>query len=212
MLCALRQDAVLGSLLLSALHSHRDLQKTLQMVLLVPQHVTLHDVDVSAELVQTHLVLMERGVHGQPRGIVSINGLRGTLQPDDSINIHCKLPSNSLAETMRQGNLLPVASHDLPQLQSQILVLRRAQLEPSAELPLSAPLPLLVISDPLFVPGCGWKVSEALQLCTHRFATCTLASLRVADLPQLLHEYQILARAWQDKHLPDYFPPSARQQ
>jgi hypothetical protein len=61
---------------------------------------------------------------------------------------------------------------------------------------LRVPVGLLIVSDPLFFPGCGWKLPLALRQCTHRFRETALDELPLSDLPALLCEYQIMARAW----------------
>ena len=167
--------------------------------LLVPQSVTLDEVEVTPELVETHLVLLQRSVPGQPRGFRSLNGLCGTWQPDDTLVVHGRRPraAGSSNVSWNFG-----ARGTVPQLESQIHILREAQLQAAPDLPLRVPLPLLLISDPLFYPGCGWKLSLALDLVTHRFAKTELDTLGLADVPQLLFEYQILARAWWQLHKP----------
>ena len=54
-----------------------------------------------------------------------------------------------------------------------------AALPPSDALPLERALPLLLISDPIFYPGCGWKLDLALSRVTHRFSEIELGALTI---------------------------------
>jgi hypothetical protein len=189
----IREVEALREILLNAASNEMDTTDSdADVHLLVPQSVTLDEVEVTPELVETHCVLLQRGVAGQPRGFRSLNGLCGTCQPDDTVIIHGRRPR---AATVSGGWNFG-ARGIVPQLESQIHILREAQLQPSAQLPLKTPLSLLLISDPLFYPGCGWKLPLALDLVTHRFAGQEIDKLALADVPSLLFEYQILARAW----------------
>jgi len=187
-----REVEALREILLNAASNDMDTTDSdADVHLLVPQSVTLDEVEVTPELVETHCVLLQRGANGQPRGFRSLNGLCGTCQPDDTVVVHGRRPRAATASGWNFG-----ARGTVPQLESHIHILREAQLQPSAQLPLRAPLSLLLISDPLFYPGCGWKLPLALDLVTHRFSDAKLDKLALADVPALLFEYQILARAW----------------
>ena len=199
LLHGVREVEALREILLNAASGDADAdQSDADVHLLVPQSVTLDEVHVTPELVETHCVLLQRGVHGQPRGFRSLNGLCGTCQPDDTVVVHGRRPR---AATDRSWNF--GSRGTVPQLESQIHILREAQLQASPQLPLKSPLPLLLISDPLFYPGCGWKLPLALDLVTHRFSDTKIDKLALADVPALLFEYQILARAWWQLQQPE---------
>lgn len=181
------------------------------LTLLLPQSVTLDDVTVTLELLETHLVLLRRGSASAPRPFTSLNGLCGTVQPDGALTVHGRTRRAPLADSGGASGAGAVVGGweqrgrggAVPQLESQIVVLRESLLHGSAWLPLRSPIGLLLISDPLFFPGCGWKLPLALRRVTHRFRHSQLSSLPLADLPQLLYEYQILARAWREGVLDD---------
>jgi hypothetical protein len=171
------------------------------VIILLPQSVTLEDVDVTPELVETHLVLLQRGAlrSAAPRGFRSCNGVCGTCRPDDADG---NLESATLLVHGRDvagadAGLNFAGRPSIPQLESSIQVLRESRLPPSDALPLERALPLLLISDPIFYPGCGWKLDLALSRVTHRFSEIELGALTIGAVPQLLFEYQVLARAWQ---------------
>ena len=109
--------------------------------LLVPQSVTLDEVEVTRELLETHLVLLQRSVQGQPRGFRSLNGLCGTWQPGNTLVVHGRRPRAAGANASWNFG----ARGTVPQLESQIHILREALLQPSADLPLrcAAPSPNL---------------------------------------------------------------------
>lgn len=226
----IRTDGALRSQLLRSMNEAADADGT-KLHLLLPQSVTLDDVDVSAALLDTHLVVVQRGDGpGSARRFVSRNGLEGTWAADGQIlvrgmqcldewsegpaatlngepphrdatpGIFAAAGGGGRVDSGRRGSVPAVVRLvAAPQLE-ELLVLRETHLNPAegaAEgLPLPAPLPLVIISAPLLYPGCAWKALDALALCTHRFDHATVASLRVDDLPQLLLEYKILARAW----------------
>ena len=181
MLIALRQVPELRELLLlvaatASMDGH-------ELYLLLPQSVTLYDVRVTKELIETHLVYLKCSSNrGEPRPFTSLNGLCGTCLADGAITVHGRLPEPSSVGGWAQSR---GRMNSVPQLESQIVVLREATLPPSARLPLQAPVGLLLISDPIFFPGCGWKLPLALRRCTHRFTSVELNALPLADLPQV---------------------------
>ena len=211
LLVALREDAALRGLLLRAAAetqaSVSSPDDDVVLYVLLPQSVTLDDVAITQELVETHLVHMRRPSgrsSGEARPFTSLNGLCGTCLADGSITVHGRLrraadQDRALGNSVGGWAMNKGRAGTVPQLESQIVVLREATLPPSAKLPLRVPVGLLLISDPLFFPGCGWKLPLALRRCTHRFADVDLKQLPLADLPQLLFEYQILARAWMEE-------------
>ena len=212
---ALLREPQLRDLLLRTAATAQQEEDQASLCLLLPQSVTLDDVRITHELVETHLVHMQRpAARSEPRPFTSLNGLCGTCLADGSIMVHGRL-----RPVPEQGRAIGGSFWDqgrgrngtVPQLESQILVLREATLPPSAKLPLRTPVDLLLISDPLFFPGCGWKLPLALRKCTHRFSRVAVTDLPLADLPQLLYEYQILARAWleatSDEAEEDLAPP-----
>ncbi|KAL1529874.1 hypothetical protein AB1Y20_000804 [Prymnesium parvum] len=199
MLHAMRNDHALSTLILQTVaHDPAD---QFEHCLLLPQNVTLGDVSITQEFVETHLVQLQRAPRGQPRSFTSLNGLCGTCQPDNTFVVHARL--RQAKDGADVGSSIGGWQQDqsrgtgtIPQLESTIYILRDGQLQATSELPLSSPIALLLISDPLFFPGCGWKLPLALRKCTHRFRDVNVTDLALADLPQLLFEYQILARAW----------------
>lgn len=201
LLASLRENGAIRDLLLDA--ASRDHAPGQALYLLLPQSSTLDDVRVTMELVESHLVLLQRGVpRGQPRAFTSLNGLYGTCQADGSITVHGRRRAADTDSAL--GGSIGVWEVDglgrrgatVPQLESQIVILRESQLQASARLPLRMPVGLLLVSDPLFFPGCGWKLPLALRRCTHRFRDVDFENLPLSELPQLLYEYQVMARAW----------------
>ena len=92
LLHGVREVEALREILLNAASGDADAdQSDADVHLLVPQSVTLDEVEVTRELVETHLVLLQRSVQGQPRGFRSLNGLCGTWQPDDTLVVHPQL-------------------------------------------------------------------------------------------------------------------------
>ena len=198
LLIALREESSLREVLLSADGS---LAPNMALYLLLPQSSTLDDVHVTVELVKTHLVHLQRGVpRGTPRSFTSLNGLCGTCQADGEITVNGRLRRAADTDSALGGSVGGWAQDGrgaaVPQLESQVVVLRESQLQASAKLPLRSPVGLMIVSDPLFFPGCGWKLPLALRRCTHRFLDVDLDSLALADLPALLDEYKVFARAW----------------
>ena len=206
LLVALREDAALREVLLGAA---RDVGPNVALYLMLPQNSTLDDVSITIELVQTHLVHLERGVpRGSPRLFTSLSGLCGTCRADGEITVNGRLRPAADTDSALGGSVGGWAQEGrgaaVPQLESQIVVLRESQLQASAKLPLRAPVGLLLVSDPLFYPGCGWKLPLALRRCTHRFRDMDLDELPLSELPALLAEYAhhsawmalITARGW----------------
>jgi len=198
LIVALRDDFTLREVLLNAACS---VAPDFALYLLLPQSSTLEDVEVTLELVQTHLVRLQRGVaRGYPRAFTSLNGLCGTCRADGEITVNGRLRRAADTDSALGGSVGGWAQDGrgaaVAQLESQIVVLRESQLQASAKLPLRVPVGLLIVSDPLFFPGCGWKLPLALRQCTHRFRETALDELPLSDLPALLCEYQIMARAW----------------
>jgi hypothetical protein len=200
LLLAFREDPTLRGIFLDA--ASREHAPDVGLCLLLPQSSTLNDVEVTAELIETHLVFLQ---HAQRRDaqrrFTSLNGLHGTCQTDGSIVVHGRLRRAVDSDSALVGSIDGWATGGgdaaVPQLESQIVVLRVSHLPASAWLPLRAPVELLVVSDPLFYPGCGWKLPLALRcVCTHRFRDREPEGLLVDELPQLLFEYQVMARAW----------------
>jgi len=92
----IREVEALREILLNAASKEMDTTDSdADVHLLVPQSVTLDEVEVTPELVETHCVLLQRGIAGQPRGFRSLNGLCGTCQPDDTVIIHGRRPRSS---------------------------------------------------------------------------------------------------------------------
>lgn len=176
LLVRLQKDAVLRNLLLSAAAS-ASADEDAALYLLLPQSVTLDDVRVTRELLETHLVLLQAVPRGEPRPFTSLNGLYGSVTGDGSIAVHGRLRRAAAKDRALGGSVGGWEQRGrngrVPQLESQIVVLRETTLPPSARLPLKAPIGMLLISDPLFFAGCGWKLPLALRRVTHRFAsTC----------------------------------------
>jgi hypothetical protein len=204
LLLAVKEDSHLREVLLRAATSDAaGTGSSGALHLLLPQNVTLDDVRMTRELLETHLVLLHSDVRGTPRPFTSLNGLCGTCLADGAITVHGRLRRAADMDSALGGSVggweQRGRSTSVPQLESQIFVLREGALPPSARLQLQKPIGLMLISDPLFYPGCGWKLPLALRRCTHRFANADLDELPLADLPQLLFEYQILARAWAEQ-------------
>jgi len=212
--------------LLAALHGFGTLQGMLlraaeatppagtALHVLLPQSVTLDDVAITAELVQTHVVFLQNAVpRGAPRAFTSLNGLCGSCEADGSIIVRRRLPHGARAPHAPPvegggggggdggggggGGPSGPSGWDssehacIPQLESQIHVLRDSYVEASEELPLRARVGLLLISDPLFFPGCGWKLPLALRRCSHKWRDAQPDALLLSELPQLLAEYQV---------------------
>ena len=149
LLQTIRDDGRLSSLLLSAVAEGAPEQH--ELVLLLPQNVTLSDVTITQELVETHVVHLQRASRGQPRVFTSLNGLSGTLQPDNTVAVHGRL-----RRAMGGDGLGSSAGHwrqersrgTIPQLESAIYVLREGLLQaricrPLQGLHLARPRPLL---------------------------------------------------------------------
>ena len=96
--------------LLAALHGFGTLQGMLlraaeatppagtALHVLLPQSVTLDDVAITAELVQTHVVFLQNAVpRGAPRAFTSLNGLCGSCEADGSIIVRRRLPHGARA-------------------------------------------------------------------------------------------------------------------
>ena len=201
-LTALHNDDTLRELLLRAANS-TVAEADAHIHLLLPQSVTLDDVRITPELLETHLVYVQQATRDASRSFTSLNGLCGAICEDGAVTVHGRLKPADDKDSALIGSVggweRTSRRHGVvPQLESQIVVLRESMLSPSARLPLRVPVSMLLISDPLFFPGCGWKHALAVRKCSHRFARTELSELALADLPQLLDEYQILARAWQD--------------
>ena len=203
LLLSLREDAELRDLLLSAAAAGADDGSALY--LLLPQSVTLDGVRMTRELLDTHLVLLHYKARSEPRPFTSLNGLYGTVLEDGSIAVNGRLRRAAEQDRALGGSVggweMRGRNGKVPQLESQIVVLRETTLQPSAWLPLKAPIGMLLISDPLFFPGCGWKLPLALRRVTHRFESTSIDEMPLADLPQLLDEYQVLARSWMSLEL-----------
>jgi len=200
LLIAIREDPSLCTLLLCAADQTSEMEKNedLHAHLLLPQSVTLEDVHVTHEFVQTHVVMMQFTERSQarPRLFRSLNGLCGTCHPDDTVTIHGRLSETASIRRIAGVGGWHCGTGVIPQLESQIHILRESTLQPSAQIALAAPIPLLLISDPLFFPGCGWKLPLALRKCTYGFSDVQLEDLHLSDLPQLLFEYQVMGRAY----------------
>lgn len=220
LLRALREDATLRDILLGAL---REGDPSVALYVLLPQSSTLDDVAVTAELVETHVVFLDRAVpRGKPRAFTSLNGVCGVCAPDGAITVHGRLQRAAASDVALGSSVagwaqaLPNGRNvarcaPVPPLESQIFVLRESQLSASAKLPLASPVGLLLTSDPLFFPGCGWKLSLALKRCGRTFEHTELHELPLADISTLLDEYQIMARAWRDGATLVCEPKSSRQ-
>lgn len=201
LLLELQRDGPLRELLLEAASSSSEAADGAALHMLLPQSVTLDDVRITRELLETHLaVLQPPNARGEPRPFTSLNGLCGAVLADGGIAVHGRLRRAAEQDTALGGSVGGWEQRGrgmsgmVPQLESQIVVLRESALPPSARLPLKAPIGLLLISDPLYFPGCGWKLPLALRRVTHRFAHTALNELPLAELTPLLHEYQVLAR------------------
>ena len=198
----LRNDEGLRETLLDA--SRDNTNNSVMLYLVLPQSSTLRDVEITAELVETHLVNIERSVSRcRPRAFTSLNGLHGTCQPGGEITVHGRLrratdPDSALGANVGGWEHATIRGSTVLQLESQVVVLRESQLQASAQLPLATPVGLMLVSDPLYFPGCGWKLPLALRRCCRRFAHVNLDELPLSDLPNLLSEYQVLARAWRE--------------
>ena len=117
-----REVEALREILLNAASNDMDTTDSdADVHLLVPQSVTLDEVEVTPELVETHCVLLQRGANGQPRGFRSLNGLCGTCQPDDTVVVHGRRPRAATASGWNFG-----ARGTVPQLESHIHILREA--------------------------------------------------------------------------------------
>ena len=207
LLLSVWDDEELRQLLLDAATTSNN-NDDASLYLLLPQSVTLVDVRITREVLETHLVLLQSAARGgEPRPFTSLNGLHGSVLGDGGVAVHQRLRRAAEEDRALGGSVGGWEQRGrggkLPQLESQIVVLRETTLPPSARLPLKAPIGMLLISDPLFYPGCGWKLPLALRRVTHRFASTSLDAFALADLPQLLYEYQILARWWKEEAGPD---------
>ena len=146
---------------------------------------------------------VQQATRDASRSFTSLNGLCGAICEDGAVTVHGRLKpaddkDSALIGSVGGGSGRADATELCRSSSRAIVVLRESMLSPSARLPLRVPVSMLLISDPLFFPGCGWKHALAVRKCSHRFARTELSELALADLPQLLDEYQILARAWQD--------------
>lgn len=194
LLQALREEGELRSLFLAA--TNREHTPDVALCLLLPQSSTLDDVEVTVELFETHLVLLQRNVErANPRSFTSLNGLCGTLHSDGSITVHGRVRRATDSDSALGSNVggwgQGHRGATIPQLESQIMLLRESKLHPSAQLPLASPVRQIIISDPLFFPGCGWKLRLALRRCTHCFRDVKLEDIHLSELPELLYEYQV---------------------
>ena len=132
MLTAMREDGALSTLMLQTVAQEASGQR--DHCLLLPQNVTLSDVSMTQELVETHMVQLQRAARGQPRSFTSLNGLCGTCQPDNTVVVHGRL--RHAREGDGVGSSVGGWQQDttkgagmIPQLESAIYILREGQLQ-----------------------------------------------------------------------------------
>ena len=130
LLHTIQEDGRLSSFLLSAVAEGASGQQDL--ALLLPQNVTLSDVTITQEFVQTHVVHLQRTAREQPRSFTSLNGLSGTLQPDNTVAVHGRLrrsPKSDGPDSSMDCWQQERSKSTIPQLESAIYVLREGTLQ-----------------------------------------------------------------------------------
>lgn len=132
MLCAIRDDHELATLILQTV-SHPPAPDW-EHCLLLPQNVTLKDVSITPELVETHTVQLQRATRGRPRSFTSLNGLYGTCQKDNTVVVHSRLRHARDGEDI--GTSVGGWKQDqtrgaetISQLESTIYILREGELQ-----------------------------------------------------------------------------------
>ena len=108
--------------------------------LLLPLNTSLFDVSVTREFVETHLVLLQPAqTAGAPRRFTALNGLCGAVHADGAVTVHGRLrrvheSDGALGSVGGWDQRGRHGGADVPQLESQIVVLRESVLPPSARL------------------------------------------------------------------------------
>ena len=91
LLLSVWDDEELRQLLLDAATTS-DNNDDASLYLLLPQSVTLVDVRITREVLETHLVLLQSAARGgEPRPFTSLNGLHGSVLGDGGVAVHQRL-------------------------------------------------------------------------------------------------------------------------